>query len=226
MNQVKNQQTRSETEMLFFGRIMASISHEINNVMSIVGQVGGLMEDLVAMEERGGEVGLEKWRKQTERIVAQAARGRDIIKNMNRFAHSIDHPRKTFDVVDETVNMLKVLERLITNRGTSVSFHLACENSAWTGAPFLYRLLIFSLIDSFLSSDGAPGPLVVSCREVDASIEIKIEGGELEQGWEDSEAWTSAVEASQRLGASLVKETNLSGRNTFKIILNEGSDPQ
>ena len=41
------------TDLQFFGRIMANVSHEFNNVITIIGELSGLLRDLAGLAERG-----------------------------------------------------------------------------------------------------------------------------------------------------------------------------
>ncbi|MBW2430934.1 MAG: sensor histidine kinase, partial [Deltaproteobacteria bacterium] len=43
----------AETGLQFFSQISASISHEIKNVLAIINENAGLMEDFTLMEDRG-----------------------------------------------------------------------------------------------------------------------------------------------------------------------------
>ncbi len=43
----------AETGLQFFGEMSASISHEIKNVLAIVNENAGLLEDLTLMADRG-----------------------------------------------------------------------------------------------------------------------------------------------------------------------------
>ena len=44
----------SEMGLQFFGRMSASISHEIKNVLAIINENAGLLEDFSLMADRGG----------------------------------------------------------------------------------------------------------------------------------------------------------------------------
>ena len=43
----------AETGLQFFGRIAASVAHEIKNVLAIVNENAGLLEDFTVMADRG-----------------------------------------------------------------------------------------------------------------------------------------------------------------------------
>ncbi len=89
-----------ETGLQFFGKMSASISHEMKNVMAIINENAGLLEDLTVMAEKGMPIDPERLKTQASRIMKQIRRGDDIIKGMNRFAHSVDEPLRQADLND------------------------------------------------------------------------------------------------------------------------------
>jgi len=48
-------QGSKDDSLRFFGKIVASISHEIKNVMAIINEKAGLIKDLTLMAEKGVE---------------------------------------------------------------------------------------------------------------------------------------------------------------------------
>ncbi|MEJ2283420.1 MAG: histidine kinase dimerization/phospho-acceptor domain-containing protein, partial [Desulfobacterales bacterium] len=80
----------AETGLQFFGRISASVTHEIKNVLAVVGENAGLLEDLTLMADRGQPIDPARLKKMSETVKKQVARADEILKNMNRFAHTSD----------------------------------------------------------------------------------------------------------------------------------------
>ena len=58
MNENRNEILK-EKGLAFFGEITASVSHEINNAISIINEYSGLLEDLTYTAERGENVSSE-----------------------------------------------------------------------------------------------------------------------------------------------------------------------
>jgi signal transduction histidine kinase len=79
-----------EAGLQFFGKMSASISHEIKNALAIINESAGLLDDLSLRAERGIPVEPERLKKQAGNILKQIRRADGIIQNMNKFAHSID----------------------------------------------------------------------------------------------------------------------------------------
>src|SRR4030067_193492 len=96
---VSEEKRLREKGLAFFGSITASFSHEINNIMAIIGELAGLMEDLLRVADLGHPPQLERFRRVSERIGTQVKRGEEMIKRLNRFAHTMDEPVKTIEMI-------------------------------------------------------------------------------------------------------------------------------
>ncbi|MEW6260127.1 MAG: hypothetical protein AB1547_09495 [Thermodesulfobacteriota bacterium] len=126
----------------FFGAVSASISHELKNAIAIVNEHAGLLEDLAALAERGRPVDPKRLKQTATQIARQVQRADGIIRNMNRFAHSIDDPVKTVDLPDMICFLAALAERKATMAG--VVIELACRDASFsvqTRPFFLLNLL-------------------------------------------------------------------------------------
>jgi len=74
----------------FFGRMSASISHEIKNVLAIINENAGLLDDFALMAEKGMPLDPRRLGKVAESLMKQVRRADAIVRNMNKFAHSVD----------------------------------------------------------------------------------------------------------------------------------------
>jgi C4-dicarboxylate-specific signal transduction histidine kinase len=81
---------QSREDIRFFGTVSASVSHEIKNVLAVINEAAGLLEDLALMAERGMPLDPERLKRATATILGQVRRGDGIVRNMNAFAHSAD----------------------------------------------------------------------------------------------------------------------------------------
>jgi C4-dicarboxylate-specific signal transduction histidine kinase len=101
----------------FFGEMSASISHEMKNVLAIINENAGLLQDMVMMIEKGMPLSPERLSGLAQSIIRQVSRGDRIVKGMNRFAHSADHPTETVDI-GEVIHFISMLAaRLIAMKG-------------------------------------------------------------------------------------------------------------
>jgi signal transduction histidine kinase len=89
----------------FFGRTTAAFTHDLKNALAIISQNAGLMNDYLLMAEKGMPLDNARLKTVADRIDGQTRRADQLIKNMNRFAHSIDETVKSADM-NELVELL------------------------------------------------------------------------------------------------------------------------
>ncbi len=99
-----------EAGLQFFGRMSASISHELKNALAIIKENSGLLADYINMMGKGTPVDPERFQTIAQRIDSQTRRADAIIKNMNQFAHTVDSPSKPVDL-NQTLDLLVALHR-------------------------------------------------------------------------------------------------------------------
>lgn len=86
--------------LVMCGRVLAGQTHELTNVLSIVLELSGLLEDHARPHE-GTPTG-DRLVSVAERLRRQAQRGQTMVKDLNRLAHAVDHDRATVDLAEVT----------------------------------------------------------------------------------------------------------------------------
>ncbi len=102
--------TDNHASLHFFGKVSASISHEIKNVFAVINEAAGLLGDLTLMAERGMDLDPERLKKVATSIQGQVQRGDGIVKNMNRLAHCTDE-------ISEEVELSQIVELVVALSG-------------------------------------------------------------------------------------------------------------
>jgi len=157
--------------LAFFGRVNASISHELKNVMAIISETAGLLSDLSDMASSGKPLAPDMLKECTASIVDEIQRGYSVIRQMNRFSHSIDKPV-------ESVNLMDVLD-LAVNLSTYLRFAGKVDVQPFDGpapmvdtCPFLLQAVVYqTLADAFkIAGTGS-------------RVTISIDESEGEKGW-------------------------------------------
>ena len=161
-----------ETGLQFFGKISASISHELKNMMAIVNENAGLLEDLTLMADRGQPADPARLKKMAATVQKQVGRADQILKNMNRFAHSID------DFVAE-VNFIETLElfaaltaRFTAMRGIELDLQLPAKALTIRTAPFFLLNMLWHCLDSAMSAAGDQMRVVLAVTETQDCVRI------------------------------------------------------
>lgn len=148
----------------FFGRVTASISHELKNSLAIIRESAGLMEDLIALDQGDRPVEPERLQKLAQRINRQTVRADETIKNLNRFAHSVDHPLKSV-VLDEVVTLMATVgQRLASMHGLSLTTAGGSSTASLQTSPFLMLQAIWQVLEVAFTHSMS-----------DSRIEIRVE---------------------------------------------------
>jgi C4-dicarboxylate-specific signal transduction histidine kinase len=109
-----------EAGFQFFGKMSASISHEIKNALAIMNENAGLLEDYVSMGEKGIAVDLQRLKSLAGMIRNQVQRADEIIRNMNSFAHSVDRAENAIEMTELLALMTRLAHRYATMLGVTL----------------------------------------------------------------------------------------------------------
>ena len=155
---------RATADLAFFGKVTASVTHELNNVISIIDQTAGLLGDLIAGEERGIPISTERLAGAAATIQRQTQRGLGIIARLNRFAHTADAVRAVFDLNDVVGNIVTLSERLAGLKRIRLEFRPSEFATPVSGSPFAFQHLVFTALQA-----------VVAAAKPDTTILVKTE---------------------------------------------------
>lgn len=153
--------------LAFFGKVNASISHELKNVMAIISETAGLLGDLSGLAATGKPVDPDLLTSSTDSIVEEIQRGFTTIRQMNRFAHSVDTPVGSVDLM-EILDLVRNLSGYLSFAGKT-NLHTA-EGAAPMAltCPFLLQAIIYQAVVHTFRNAG-PG------AELDISVQSKNE---------------------------------------------------
>ncbi len=166
--------TISENALQFFGKMTASASHEIKNVLAIINENAGLLEDFTFMADRGKPIDPERLKAMADAVKKQIRRADDIIKNMNRLAHSTDDLESTIDL-NETIELIIALTaRFAAMKSVQVDLRLPENSAKLQTAPFLLMNLLWLCLDFSMSVCGHAKHIELVAEEEDNCIRIKF----------------------------------------------------
>jgi C4-dicarboxylate-specific signal transduction histidine kinase len=164
----------AETGLQFFGKISASISHELKNVMAIVNENAGLLEDLTAMAEQGRPLDPARLKLMAAAVQKQVGRADEILNNMNRFAHTIDATVAEVDL-NQTIELFMALtDRFILMRGVKVDLQLPDQPLKIPTAPYFLINLLWLCLDFAISASGDDKRVSLVAEETEDSIRIRF----------------------------------------------------
>jgi C4-dicarboxylate-specific signal transduction histidine kinase len=169
-------ETAGETGLQFFGNISASIFHEIKNVLSIINENAGLLEDLTLMADRGKPIDPARLKVMSATVKKQIDRADGIVKNMNRFANSIAESITTVEL-DQTIELVIALTaRFAAMRGVRVDLKLPEGLVSVPTAPFFLMNLLWLCLDFSMAVSGDEKRIELVVEETETSVRIRFRG--------------------------------------------------
>ena len=129
----------------FFGKVNASISHELKNILAIISETSGFLNDLTDLAKQGKELKLSLLESCNDSIAEEIQRGFDTIKQMNKFAHSVDIPIREVDLV-ETLNLTITLSGFLSTAGNVTLKETREPIPPVLTSPVLLQNLIYQLL--------------------------------------------------------------------------------
>ncbi len=152
---------QNNEDLAFFGKVNASISHELKNILAIISEASGLLNDLTNMASKGGNLEIEMIQTCSKDIVEEIQRGFATIKQMNTFSHSVDDPLRSVELI-EILNLMIDLAGFLSF-ACKVKFD-SPEESAPTVVTCPWRLqnLVYQALVFGFESVGPDGEIKVS----------------------------------------------------------------
>lgn len=154
----------------FFGTMSASISHEIKNVLAVINENAGLLEDICFMADRGKPIDTVRLKRIAGDVKDQVRRADRIVTTMSRFAHSADELSTETDLGELTVLLGLLAMRFAAMRGVAIQTLAPSAPVVVTTFPFGLLNLLWTCLDCAMTAAG-------SSKTVELVAERTTEGG-------------------------------------------------
>jgi len=139
----------------FFGKMSASISHEIKNVLAVINENAGLLEDICFMADRGKPGDIARLKKIAGDVKDQVRRADRIVTAMSRFAHSADEPSTETDLGELTALLGLLAMRFAAMRGVEIKTLAPSDPVLVTTFPFGLLNLLWTCLDCAMTAAGS-----------------------------------------------------------------------
>ena len=139
--------TAGDEGIWFFGQVSASISHEIKNVLAIINENAGLLKDFARMQEKGVLIDRQRLETLADRIADQIRRVDEIVKHMNRFAHSVDNPLANVNLEEILSLMTALCARRAAKSGVTLAADIQGIAANIVTLPFWLEYLLWRILD-------------------------------------------------------------------------------
>ena len=217
MNRI-TQQERNEKGLNFFGAITRSLSHDLNNVVAIITELAGLIEDFLFAAKQGTPLDTGRLENTVERIVRQLERGKNYIKQLNRFGHSVDDPRTSIEAGEILERVVDYSRRFATLKKMSLMCSCPEKYILLEGSPFDLQHVLYRCIDAALGASTPGAEITVELEEADDGARFIISGQEVgESSDETSSRLILASQLVEGVGGKL--ETTVDEGKPLKLII-------
>ncbi len=166
----------AENGIQFFGKITASMTHEIKNVLTIINENAGLLEDFALMADRGTAIEPQRLKTMAQAIMKQVRRADTIMKNMNHLAHSVDDTFATVDLNDLLELLVALSQRFASTRGVAVQLKRIEDPLELRTAPFFLLNLLWSCLDFAMQAAGADKTVELVLRKTETGVQVSFKG--------------------------------------------------
>lgn len=178
--------------LVFFGRLTASVTHELNNVLSTLDQAAGLLGDIAAGATPGAGIDPRRIETICERMGRQVQKGVEIVSRVNRFAHSLDDPGGEFDTDTVTENLVSLVRRFADLKKVGLAFMPSAQGARCSGDAFALQQALFICLQTLMddSIEGEQLAVGVHCEEeeeVVISLSSSARCAELDDDWQIQE---------------------------------------
>lgn len=153
----------------FFGSVNASISHELKNIFAIISETSGFLNDLTQLSKQGKKLEVSLLENCSKSISEEIERGFDTIRQMNRFAHSVDDPVRETNILDTLTLTVKLTGFLSFAKKTDID-ETAEDGTVFT-SQFLLQTLLYKTLSALYQAldSGDQITLTTSFRDTDPS---------------------------------------------------------
>ena len=163
-----------ETGLQFFGKVSASISHEIKNVLAIMKENAGLLEDYTRMLENGKTINTELFMTLAGKVIEQIQRADGIVKRLNRFAHSVDDYAMRVDLVEIVTFMSELSYRSASSLGVTLDTSLSGGPVSIMINPFFLQNLIWLCLDFAMNTVEEGKTIGIIAEEIEGHANIRF----------------------------------------------------
>ncbi|MGD2068194.1 MAG: hypothetical protein PVI57_05870 [Gemmatimonadota bacterium] len=192
----------AESQAEFFARITASATHEVRNVLAIVKESAGLVQDLILLAGPGAEPDRERVSAAIGRIEAQIRRGADLMSSLNRVSHGLDRDADRIELDAALRDVARLSERRARERKRGIVVLDPSCVPAVTACPLQIYMALSRTVDWSLEQVPAGGVvrMVASGDDRVPAVRVEADGG---AGAFDADEWSRLVDSLDGLPASV-----------------------
>jgi hypothetical protein len=137
---------------LFFGDVIAGLSHELSNVFNIINEMAGLQQDILAGAQPKEADAADRLSELAGRIKAQVERGETFNQTLHTLAHSLDDANIAFDLGDTLELAGWLAARPARLARVELVVHRPDQPVTMEGDPFALLLTIYRSVEAVVNA--------------------------------------------------------------------------
>ena len=165
-----------EAGLQFFGKMSASLSHEMKNVLATMNENAGLIQDYTSMVQNGKPLDAERVKTLAGKIRGQVQRADNIVKNLNRLAHSVDEYSTHTDIGELMTFLVSLCGRIASARGISIELQPAPVPVTISTNPFFLKNLVWLCLDFAMTMAGENKSIGIFVENKEKGALIRLAG--------------------------------------------------
>lgn len=201
-----------EREAVFLGRVTAGFTHELKNVLAIIKESTGLMEDLLSMTPEGSFPHRERFNRALSTVLEQVGRGVELSTRLNRLAHTPDVALGSVELDEACRQMVLLCERFARLKGVTLKALPPVEGqSTAVTSPLQFHLAMFYALEALWSQLTQGGEVTLQVKTSGNEVLVEMTCSGTEEGSEmfagrvtTCEPWCLSGAVMEILGGRLI----------------------
>jgi C4-dicarboxylate-specific signal transduction histidine kinase len=150
-----------DREVALMGRMTAGMTHELKNVLAIIKECSGLLQDILGLSKGDAVPRREQIEKMALRIKTQVARGNEDLASLNWLAHSMSDRSTAVGINELSSEIVKLMQRSARLKQVELAVQPADRDATLhTDLPQLLVLLV-SCLEYCLNRESPKGRVVL-----------------------------------------------------------------
>jgi C4-dicarboxylate-specific signal transduction histidine kinase len=187
----------SMDKCVFMGKVTAGVTHEMKNVLAIIKESAGLMQDLLEVSPE--DKLKNKFIRVLSNIEQQVARGVDISTRLNAFAHSPDKKESEIILREAAKELVFFSQRRARLKGIALNLTQSDSSAVIVANSLLFHMILHEALDLIMDMVDDNSTISISVTEdpeigraVNLAVEVEVAGleeklatSEFESRWGD-----------------------------------------
>lgn len=169
-----NNRMREVDKMALVGRLAASVAHEVNNPLQIIGDQAGWIEELLAEEGEGQVKNLAEYREAAHKIKQHVARASTITHRLLGFSRSMEIKRVASDINGLLRDTVSFLESEAKNHRITVRLALEEGLPKVLTDPAQLQQVFLNIVNNAIDAIGSDGVVTIRTSAEASRIVIEI----------------------------------------------------